>query len=190
MKLTSKQEAFAQHYALHGSAVEAYKAAGYSWKRMKNEALRVNATKLVAHATVSLRIADLKSRVQKRAEEKFDLTADAILLQYQRIAFADAGDFYEWDGETAKPKTFDKLTKEQRQIICGIKQSRGNTNSIEMVLADRMRALDVLAKHLGIGKETVKHEHTFVDDAATDFDSRLAGLVTRATAAGDSRQLN
>ena len=53
-----------------------------------------------------------------------------------------------------------------------------------MVLADRMRALDTLAKHLGVGKEIVKHEHEFIDDAATDFDGRLAGVIARATTPG------
>jgi phage terminase small subunit len=97
--LTPKQEKFAQHYALHHNATEAYRSAGY-----KGNPAHVHrrAIEVLQNRNVSARIEELQERVKNRAEEVFDLTADKLLNQYVRIAFADAGDYYDWDEDQVK----------------------------------------------------------------------------------------
>lgn len=60
-KLTPKQEKFAQVYVETGNASEAYRQA-YNAEKMKPDSINVNASKLVADAKVSLRIAELKAK--------------------------------------------------------------------------------------------------------------------------------
>lgn len=184
--LNPKQEAFAQHYALHRHATEAYKSAGYS-TRGKLETIHRKAVEVLQNSDVSARVNELAERIKKRAEEKFDLTADMLLNQYKRIAFADAGDYYDWDATSVRIKSKDVLTKEQRSIITGLKQSKGNTNMIELSLADRMRAMDMLAKHLGVATEKHDHSHEHkhtIEAAASDLDAAIDRLVGRIR--GDS----
>ena len=149
-RLTDKQEAFAQHYALHGSPMGAYRAAGYS-KAMSANSAAVEAQALLKNAKVAGRIAELSARIRKTAEHAFDITAERLLRQYEAIAFADTGEFFTWDQDGLTVKPSEDLTAQQRQLVTKIKQqTRGNTALIEIELADRMKALDALARHVGL----------------------------------------
>ena len=64
--LTSKQEAFAQAVADGMSQADAYRAA-YNTEKFKPEALWVNASKLMADARVSLRVAELRAALAEKA---------------------------------------------------------------------------------------------------------------------------
>jgi phage terminase small subunit len=186
--LTPKQEKFAQHYALHHNATEAYRSAGY-----KGNPAHVHrrAIEVLQNRNVSARIEELQERVKNRAEEVFDLTADKLLNQYVRIAFADAGDYYDWDEDGVRIKSKDALTKEQRTIITGLKQSKGNTSMIELSLADRMKAMEMLAKHLRVATEKHDHSHEHkhvVEAAATDLDTGLDQLIARVRASAGASE--
>jgi phage terminase small subunit len=148
-RLTNKQEAFAQHYALHGSPIEAYRGAGYS-KAMSANSTAVEAQKLLKKPKIADRIAELSARVRKVAEEKFDISAERVLRQFEAIAFADAGDFVEWKDGAVTVKASEDLTPQQRQLITKVKPARGNAGTVEIELADRMKALDALARHVGL----------------------------------------
>lgn len=71
--MTPKQEAFARAYVETGNASEAYRRA-YDAKRMKNEAIAVNACKLLKNAKVALMVERLQLKHQKRHE----ITVDSI----------------------------------------------------------------------------------------------------------------
>ena len=148
-RLTNKQDAFAQHYALHGSPIEAYRAAGYS-KAMSANSAAVEAQKLLKNGKVASRIADLSARIRKWAEDAFDISAERLLRQYAAIALADMGQFADWKDGTVTVKDSNDLTVQQRQLITKVKQTRGNGGAIEIELADRMKALDALARHVGL----------------------------------------
>ena len=181
-KLTRKQEAFAQHYALHGNATEAYKVAGYSWKRMKPQTLWVKASELLAHGKVSVRINELQQHIRKRAEKEFTLTADRLLQQYMRIAFADAGDFWEWDESGLQVKSSSVLTPEQRSIIQSVHTMGDKNKTIVVKLPDKLRALDALARHVGLFEKDKKTEVevNWVDQAASELDQQIERMLDRA----------
>lgn len=149
MALTSKQEAFAQHYALHGNATDAYRAAGYSTNG-KSETVHRKAIGVMQNGNVSARIAELQSRVREDAAAKFDLTVERLTEAYMDIAFADPADLYTWseDGDMTL-KTPDQLTPRQRRLIAHMQKTRGNSVSVEFRMNDRMKALDALAKRIG-----------------------------------------
>lgn len=73
MALTPKQERFAQVYVETGNASEAYRQA-YNTAKFKPESVTVNASKLLADANVSLRVAEL----QAIHAERHAMTVDDI----------------------------------------------------------------------------------------------------------------
>lgn len=150
MALTTKQEAFAQHYALTCNATASYEKAGYSTRAKKRETIHRKAVEVLQTGSVSARIAELQHRVRKDAEDKFELTVERLTEAYMDIAFADPADLYTWssDGEMTL-KTPDQLTPRQRRLMAHMQKTSGKSVSIEFRLNDRMKALDALAKKLG-----------------------------------------
>lgn len=85
MSLTPKREAFAMAYVETGNASEAYRRAFNVRPNTKQEAIAVNASKLLADANVSLRVDELKAQLVKRHE----ITVDDLIAELdeaQRIA--------------------------------------------------------------------------------------------------------
>lgn len=74
--LTPKQEAFALAYVETGNASEAYRRA-YDPKRMTPEAVAVEASKLLKHPKVALRVAEL----QAEHAERHNFTIDDMVRQ-------------------------------------------------------------------------------------------------------------
>ena len=71
--LTPKQEAFAQAYIETGNATESYRRS-YSHKNMSRHAVEVEASRLLQHPAVSLRLKDM----QKASAEKHEITVDKL----------------------------------------------------------------------------------------------------------------
>lgn len=78
-KLTPKQEAFAKAYIETGNASEAYRRS-YNASRMKDQAVHVNASKLLANAKVALRVQALQTAHQKRHE----VTVDSLVTELEQ----------------------------------------------------------------------------------------------------------
>lgn len=76
--LTIKQENFCQLYVSLGNASEAYRQAYNS--KAKHESVNVNASKLLADAKVSLRVADIRKELSDKAlwsrEDSIRILAD------------------------------------------------------------------------------------------------------------------
>ena len=71
-ELTTQQEAFAQAVASGKNQADAYRTAYPKSQKWKPEAVWVNASKLMADATVSLRVSHLKNALAKRAMWSWD----------------------------------------------------------------------------------------------------------------------
>lgn len=199
-RLSPKQEAFAQHFALHGDASAAYRVA-YDTSKYKPETIHQSACRLLKSPKVQSRLAELQARVQEKLNKRFDITAEKILQELAAIAFVNFLDFVDINPQSGEARVdLRKVDRMQGAAIGSYKvktyPEKGmdgefeTVKEVEFKLMDKRAALVDLGKHIGLFKEKVQHEHKFTDDAATDFDSRLAGLVARATAASDTRQLN
>lgn len=88
MKLTQKQEKFVQELIKGKSQREAYKIA-YDAKKMSDNSIDVNASKLLKNTKVALRHNELRTKVVKRAEEKAIITAEEVLRGIASIAKDD-----------------------------------------------------------------------------------------------------
>src|SRR5688572_13977395 len=159
---------------------------------MKDQAIHVKASELLKHGKVAGRIKELQATHQKR----HDITVDRIVGEYVKIAFADAGDYFDWgpDGVTVKPKS--DLTPEQRSVVAEVSQTvteKGGT--IRVKFHDKLNALEKLGKHLGMFID--KHEVTGKDGEPIEVVGseheaarRIAFMLGKAVGRAEARTEN
>ena len=151
MKLTAKQMRFVDEYLVDFNATQAAIRAGYSPKTAAAAAAR-----LLRNVNIQAEIARRQKDLQRRTE----ISQDRVVKELARIAFADASDYacvetymYEnKDGtlsplQVVSPKDTGVLSDDQRAAIAGIKQG---ANGIEIKLHDKIKALELLGRHIGM----------------------------------------
>lgn len=148
-KLTVKQEAFARAYIeTGGNASEAYRRS-YSAGKMKPETVNREAHTLLENPKVATRITTMQAAAQKRHE----VTIDRVVGEYVKVAFADAGDYFEWGPGGVRVKDKSELTPEQRAVVAEVSQTiTPGGGTIKVKLHDKLNALEKLGKHLGMFK--------------------------------------
>lgn len=155
--LTPKQEKFTTAYIETGNASEAYRQS-YDAAGMSTNSVHREAHALLENPKVAARLDELQAAHQKRHEA----TVDRLVKELSLIAFADAGEFFEWgpDGVTVRDKAV--LTAEQRRVVSEVSQTVTEAGgTIRVKLHDKLAAIDKLGKHLGMFKDV--HEHTGPD---------------------------
>ena len=169
MKLTPKQKAFADEYLIDLNATRSYKAV---YKNIKNDDVASQAgSRLLRNVKVK---SYLDERMKAR-EKRTEITQDKVLNELARIGFANATDYArviqkeyiekildengEEIGEETKTYTSveleltENLSREQQSVIAGIKQG---ANGIEVKLNDKVKALELIGKHLGMFTDKVE----------------------------------
>lgn len=138
-KLTEKQKRFVQEYLVDLNATAAAKRAGYSEK----SASRI-AVELLNKTQVSAEIQKQQAKRQKRVE----ITQEKVLEELAAIAFANGADFatVNQNGIVRITPT-SELPDEKRKAIASIKEGQYGT---EVKVHDKVKALELLAKHLGM----------------------------------------
>lgn len=156
--LQDKQRLFCKEYLVDLNATEAAKRAGYL-----ESSARKTGSRLLADERIQAYIAELKQERSRR----LNITQDAVLQELAAIAFARCTDFCEvvkrGNKNVLQIKPIADLTERQKAAVVTIKtHARGG---IEVKLADKMAALELLGKHLGIfdgsGRELDKIIFTF-----------------------------
>ena len=82
VKLTAKQEAFAQGIADGLGQADAYRMA-YDAEGMKENSVYVNASKLMKNAKVAQRISELRSEVQEKQLWSREMSVKALVQAYR-----------------------------------------------------------------------------------------------------------
>ena len=138
-KLTERQKRFCDEYLIDLNATQAAIRAGYSKKTAK------------VIGSENLTKPDIAARIEKRRAaqiKRTEITADRVLLELARIAFVDGSAFATI---TARGKVkftpTDELTHDQKAVIAGVKNGKFGT---EIKTNDKVRALELLGKHLGL----------------------------------------
>jgi phage terminase small subunit len=162
-KLTPKQEAFIEAYfECDKNASKAYRRS-YNPKNSLESTIWVEACKLLSHPKVAPRIAAREAEQRKIAEDKFSVTQERILAELARCALYRADEMFTWGGDgkvTINPSS--ELTPDQIAAVVGVAYTP-STGKVEIKLADKLAALDKLARTLGMFKE--RTEHTGKDGA-------------------------
>ncbi len=138
-KLTPKQKRFVDEYLVDLNATAAARRAGYSEKTACEQGSR-----LLANVKVQAAIQER----QKKLQGKLEITQEAVLQELAAIAFANGTDFVTvTQAGLLAVKPTDEVAKEKLPAIAGIKY---NQLGIEIKLHDKVRALELLGKHLGV----------------------------------------
>lgn len=169
-KLTAKQQRFCDEYLIDLNATQAAIRAGYSKK---------NADKIGSELLGKTRVAEYIAERKADRMERTEITQDMVLRELANIAFSNAADYasviekqamVEVEGNmipvldengdpvmyrTVEPTLTESLTEEQKRALAVIKKGR---DGFEVKPYDKVRALELLGKHLGMWTERVEVE--------------------------------
>ena len=163
--MTDKQARFCEEYMIDLNATQAAIRAGYSPKTAQEQSAR-----LLSNVMVQNRLAQLQAEQSRRT----GVSADRVVRELATIAFANASDLI--DPETASVKL--DASRDDLAAIQSIKVKSFGEDGLEheVKLADKLRALDLLGKHLGMYKDASEKENA----AAQNNDIQtLADLLQR-----------
>ncbi|SHO46781.1 terminase small subunit [Anaerocolumna xylanovorans] len=182
-KLTAKQKAFVNEYLIDLNATQAAIRAGYSEKTANEQGAR-----LLANVSIS----EFISKAMEERSKRTGITADQVLNELAMIAFANGADFaqvveepiivngrYVKDPDTGQLRKqevvkivpTDKLPEDKKRAIAGIKEGR---YGVEVATCDKVKALELLGRHLGMFKDKV--ELTNLNDEKGKLDGIIAQL--------------
>ena len=148
--LTINQEKFAQEYVLTGNASEAYRRAYPKSLKWKENAVQVAGSKLLANPIVSVRVGELRAEVK----EKFDISAERLLLEQSRIALFNSRKLFDENGNLVRPQD---MPDDVAAVVSSVKTSTRSTGEdggfetiTELKLWNKNTALDSLFKNKGL----------------------------------------
>lgn len=145
--MTDAQKRFCDEYLIDLNATRAYKVAYPRCK--KDETANVNGSKLLRNTKVNEYIQERMDERQKRTE----VTQDMVVNELVAIAFASATDFARVENNSVVIDNTDELEEKVKKAIVGIKEGK---NGIEVSMANKMQALEMLGRHLGIFKDKLE----------------------------------
>ena len=141
-KLTEKQQCFIDEYLIDLNATQAAIRAGYSVKTAKDIGCQ-NLAKLNIQQAVSEQMAERSKRT--------GVNQDRIVLELAKIAFVNAADVIDSDDATIKARaTADDTAAIQSVKVKVIPTKEGEGVEREIRLNDKLKALELLGKHLGM----------------------------------------
>lgn len=167
MKLTKNQQLFCQEYLKLGmNGTEAYLNVYKTCK--KEETAMASASRLLRNVKVKEYIEELQSKV----EEKAVVTIGNIVDELAAIAFIDRTGISSIDNNDVKMTNTDKLTKNQKKVIASYKETK---YGVAVETYDKLKALELLGKYLGMFKETVKIENPEATKILSSISKQLGG---------------
>ena len=144
-KLTARQQAFVQEYLIDLNAAQAAVRAGYSPKGSKTHGCRLlNKNTAVQEA--------VKEAMQQRGK-RTQISQDRILDELSRIAFGDLRDAVAWGPGGIVLTDSAALTSEQVAALAEISETAKGLLKVKR--HDKVRALELLMRHLGMLSEKV-----------------------------------
>ena len=156
-EFTERQLAFIREYLVDLNATEAARRAGYS----KNGACS-SAQALLRNPRV---VSAIEAGKARRAG-KNRVTADRVMEELGRMAFANMRNYLDWgpDGATLKPAA--ALSPSERAAVSEIVAVTNATSTrVTVKLHSKLRALEDLAKHLGLFAKPARDAKADEDDA-------------------------
>lgn len=170
MALTPRQERFCEEYIVDLNATQAAVRAGYSSKN----ADKIGSA-LVGKTGVSARIRELQADRSARTL----VTADDVVRELKRLAFIDPRRVFSWGPDGVTPRPSADLSADDAAAVAEASQTTTEAGgSIRVKLADKLRALELLGKHLGMFLDRQQIDATarvVVVEELVDGDDRPAG---------------
>jgi len=174
MKLTAKQELFAQLVAQGKSQADAYREA-YGAKKMKEQSVWQRASQVAANVKVASRVAELKEHALKRHV----LVVDDVLREVRRIAMSDPRKLFHADGTLKK---ITELDDDTAAALSSIEVNEIGTGDAvigytkKLKLWDKNSALANAIRVLGLNDDTLKVKKGECDGAAAALREKQAQI--------------
>lgn len=147
-RLTQKQKRFVEEYLIDLNATQAAIRAGYSSESAKEIGCE-NLTKPNIRTHISIAMAERSKRT--------GINADRILTELAKIALVNPKDVIDFDRATVKVgASDDDLAAIQSVKVKIIPNKDGEGIESEIKLVDKLRALELLGKHLGMFKDKLE----------------------------------
>lgn len=147
-KLTSKQKRFIEEYLIDLNATQAAIRAGYS----------PNSAQEIGSENLSKPI--IKNEIDKAIAQRSRRTGinqDRVLRELAKIAFVNPSDVINFDEATVKNDAKeDDLATIASVKVKTIPTEDGDIEEREVKLYDKLKALDLIGKHLGMFKDKVE----------------------------------
>lgn len=179
--ITPRNRKFIENYVNSGNATDAYIQAGYSANGAEAGASRLLTNVNIIHAVEERR---------KEIARKSDITAQQVINEIAKIAFANSEDFFRWDKvrielaegvEVEKGvailKTPEELTRNHKACIKSIEEKQ---HGIKLELYDKQKALESLKQYFGVNNEAdikkalaIKKGDTGKDGSDTSIEKRI-----------------
>lgn len=162
-KLTPKQQIFVEEYLVDLNATQAAIRAGYSPKTANEQGNRLL-------ANVSVRTCIDKEMAQR--SKRTGISQDRVIREIARLAFVNPDNVINLNSATVKKDA----SEEDLAAIQSIKVKISSSENGEMVerevrLNDKLKALELLGKHLGMFKD--KLEVSVLDEEKNKLDCLL-----------------
>lgn len=166
--LTAKQKRFVEEYLIDLNATQAAIRAGYSPKTAEQEGY-----KLVQKSSVSEEISKAIAERSKRT----GISQDRVIQELARIAFVNPQKVI----QTSNASVRQDISEDDAACIQAVKvkmseSKNGSSCEREVRLNDKLKALELLGKHLGMFKDKVE-----VDGSLKAETSKLDELVKQLT---------
>lgn len=141
-KLTAKQQRFVEEYLIDLNATQAAIRAGYSTK---------NADKIGSELLGKTRVAEAVSKAMAARSRRTGINQDRVLRELAKVAFVNPTDVINIDEATLR----DGANRDDTAAIASVKVKRiptedGDIIEREIKTYDKIRALELLGKHLGM----------------------------------------
>ena len=161
-KLTDRQERFVQEYLVDLNATQAAIRAGYSKKSAASTG-NENLQKPEIQARIS--------QAQHERTKRTQITQDMVLQELAKVAFSNMRDVASWsdlgvslrDSATLDDKTHGAVKKIKDRYTFG-EDGEPMTRTVEIELHDKIKALEITGRHLGMwdgsGKDKTTRDRT------------------------------
>lgn len=155
--MTEAQKRFCNEFLIDLNATRAYKVAYPNCK--KDETARANGSRLLTKANIQEYVAEK----MKEREQRTEVTQDMVIKELAKIAFFNPKNIF---GDNNTLKNIVSLDDDIASVITSVetleeydgygkdREKIGNTTKVK--LADKMKALEMLGRHLGMFKDKVE----------------------------------
>lgn len=145
-KLTDKQQRFVEEYLIDLNATQAAIRAGYSVKTA-NEQGSQNLAKLSIQQAIAERMAERSRRT--------GVNQDRVVLELAKIAFVKMTDIVDSEGNIKGDAAEDDLACIESVKYKHSDTDTGYSEEREVKIASKLKALELLGKHLGMWNDKV-----------------------------------
>lgn len=164
-----RQAAFIREYLVDLNATAAAKRAGYSAK-----CAHVQGARLLKDAKVRAKIDEAK----KQRAERVEVKSDDILRELLRIMNTDVGAAFD---ELGHMRPLKEMPEDLRRAISSVEVDQDDEGgaAVKLRMWDKLKAIELLGKHLKMFTENHRVEHSFSEMTDEQLEAKKREIIER-----------